>query len=336
MIRLGIITPNATDACSWYRTFGPLTQLSKEIEIDLFHPPKLDWVEAGKMDVCYMQRPYAPEHETAAMILRKAGVPLWVDFDDNLWDVPTWNQAHKHFANEQCQRVLRNVCASAHTISVTTPALAEYIYARTAKIPAIVPNTLQDRFPLKPPTEGKPLVWWRGGKQHKRDHLVVGEMMRAIAEADKEARFLAFGDDPHWTEDPVFSGRLEVVTDALDILFYHEELYRRSPGLLLYGLDDCEFNKSKSTCSWLEATMCGSTVVGPDWVHWKLPGVYPYKAGDTADACRAAVEAYLHGNRGEAWRLSADHLNYHYRTSQANSTRKQIIQSMLASVNKRL
>lgn len=330
--RLGIITPNHTDACSWYRTLGPWLAFEKQNRhVEIVNPPRMDWTEAARLDCLFMQRPYLKEHLLAAQIAAKAGVPVWVDFDDLLWDVPRWNQAYRHFANEECQAVLRQLCQLAYAISCTTEALAREIYLRTGRHAIVVPNALQNRFPLhmpRPQDDAEPTIyWWRGGKQHKRDHEVVFNMFRAVADADPKAQFFLFGDDPWWAEDVTFKGRMEVIPDAVDVLVFHDELCRRRPSVLLYGLNDHVFNECKSACSWLEATMAGSIVVGPNWAEWHRPGIIHYEPGSLDSAAAAAVKAGQ-VNRLELWKQSAEYLE-RYRTDSVNQIRATILHSCI-------
>jgi hypothetical protein len=329
MINLGIITPNPTDACSWYRTMGPWTAFRKQYRnIEITCPPRMDWAEASKIDVAYMQRPYAKDHGISAMILAKAGTPLWVDFDDDLWNVPAWNPAHKHFENAECKRVLKEVCMYAKVISVTTEKLAQVVLCETGREAIVLPNALNDRYPIRPHDPARMCFWWRGGKQHRTDHHWNAILFDEAAKLVPDAEFLIFGDDPFWT-DNLPRGRITVIPEAVDVLPYHEELLRRNPSILLYGLEPCTFNESKSACSWLEATMCGSVVVGPAWDEWKDRGVFGYEPGHESslrDAVRRAVEGRL-----EQHKNASAVLNEKFRLSTVNSKRFQLLTSLVSA-----
>jgi len=329
LINLGIITPNVSDACSWYRTLGPWNAFRKQFKnVNLVIPSRVDWSSAGQIDVAYMQRPFLPEHATTAMILAKSGVPLWIDFDDDLWDVPQWNPASKHFRNEQCGQVLKEVSQWAHTITATTADLASAIADRTGKQVVVVPNALHDRYPLRQPNPDKLIFWWRGGKQHRNDHHMTAVLFDEAAKVPG-AEFWVIGDDPFWT-DRLPTGTVTVVPDALDVVFYHETLLAKNPSILLYGLENCHFNRAKSSCSWLEATMAGSIVVGPRWQEWERPGILHYEPGDEESA-RAAVRLAVEANRGELWKQAAQHLSQHYRLSVVNSRRFNVLRSIVGA-----
>lgn len=330
MINLGIITPNPTDACSWYRTLGPWTAFRKQFKnINIVQPARMDWAEAAKIDVAYMQRPYARDHAVSAMILAKSGIPLWVDFDDDLWNVPAWNPAHKHFENAECKQVLRDVCAHAKVISVTTEALAKMVMERAGRESIVIPNALSDRYPVRPHDPGKLVFWWRGGKQHRSDHYWNSILFDEAAKCAPDAEYLVFGDDPWWT-DRLPKGRATIIPEAVDVLPYHEELLRRNPSILLYGLEPCVFNESKSSCSWLEATMCGSATVGPDWQEWREKGAILYEPGNE-ESLRAAVRKAV-ADRQESHKIAVEALNSKHRLTHANSLRYAVLKSMQATL----
>jgi hypothetical protein len=334
--KVGIITPNDNDACSWYRTMGPWNALTKQYQgIEIVPMPKIDWVLAGRVDVIFMQRPYSAEHVSAATIATKSKVPIWLDWDDDLWEVPRWNPAWKHFMTEACHLALKTVCELARVITVTTEDMAAAIGARTGKTPFVVPNALDDRMPLVQPDPAKNVYWWRGGIQHRMDHVVTAEMFTAVAEADPTAKFLVIGDDPFWTDRPCFKGRMEVIREAIDIVLFHELLCEKNPSVLLYGLDDCAFNHAKSSCSWLEATMCGSIAVGPAFREWERPGILRYEPGNMESARNAALLS-LKVNREEHWKASANELQSQYRLSVVNRRRYDILRSLAAGMGIRI
>src|SRR5574343_176308 len=115
MINVYVHCANSQDPTSWYRAWGTFADIEKRSDIRFYsmdlifrtmttemkkeagRNPKekisyLYWPELLKCDVAFFQR--STEGPTLAMAkdLKKAGVKIWYDLDDNLWEIPATYQ----------------------------------------------------------------------------------------------------------------------------------------------------------------------------------------------------------------------------------------------------
>ena len=270
-------SPSETDACSFYRGVGPLSQLSRRGHITLNKTKEVNWASIAGNDLCFMQRPYAKGHLEIAEIVRRQ-MPLWIDYDDDLFNLPFSNPAYEHFTKNV--ESLTKIINLASIITVTTSALADSIREHLAKdIPIqVLPNAYNDYwFPIEPSSPREKVVYWRGGETHAEDLLSIYGPLVEVASDCPDWTFIFQGMCP-WMFKDTFP--LKWLSSEDIMKFLPSIQHSIKPAIQIVPLADNKFNRSKSNIAWIEGTSAGAAVLAPDWPEWQHPGITNYTDAD--------------------------------------------------------
>jgi len=122
---INIVTDAPNDSTSFYRAHGVFNQIRKKADfnIALFDDKQFGWNSVGKYDLIYLHRPNNAQHVEAAAIAKKNGVPLWIDFDDDIINIPPTNPAYRVFAPNK--QYIKDVVNMADYVTVSTQALKD-------------------------------------------------------------------------------------------------------------------------------------------------------------------------------------------------------------------
>jgi hypothetical protein len=210
------------------------------------------WASFLNVDALFIQRGHMPGALAWCKEALSANVPVWLDYDDPVWDIPPHHPMFQDFhgSRKECAAILR----LANVITVSTPALAEDLKTRTAAKIVVVPNAVDETFRPAAPSKPKDrhLLAWRGGLFHREDV----EIARPLLEhPDIQVQY--FGVPPPWHN--IEKG--DVVWPWMSTPLYLDSLAKSPAAALIVPLVDCPFNRAKSNCSWLEATWAGLATV---------------------------------------------------------------------------
>lgn len=278
--RVGMVVPDYSDACSFYRSYGPWSRLAKHYPIELVHLEKASWVELAQLDLVYLGRPYLEVHAGFAELARLNGVPVWVDFDDLLTGVPESNYAHQFYGKEQ---VTRNIVAAITNSNVLTCAtrglLDEFGKVPGERIKAVIPNACPIGY-YRPYQEkhGKSFrIGWRGGKTHDEDIYTHLEAFDLLLSKNNKYHFYFFGE-PFWMIKRLIPSDRATYIPLQDQYDYFASLHATHLDVLMVPLVDNPFNRAKSNIAYIEGTMAGAHVVAPRLPEWvDLPGCLTYE-----------------------------------------------------------
>ena len=295
-VQVALLLPGPYDATSWYRGAGPWSELARAARqggkagIELRHLSAVGWPDLLSADILYMQRPFKKEHRAVAELAKNCGAKVWVDYDDDLFQVPADNPFH--MAAQESLGEVKACLGMADVLTVSTDALRSSLceQVRDSTRVVVVPNAWNERvLPLvvhraKPPSE--PVnVFWRGSDTHTRDLAEVKDELLALVKMHPDWRWTFMGYRP-WFLDGVPNVMLLPKTDVLS---YMRMLPHRPQDVVIVPLHDCGFNRAKSCIAWMEATQMGAVAVAPDFREWNKPGVVRYAQGDFFEAVQAAA-----------------------------------------------
>lgn len=307
MKTIQVYAPNPTDATSFYRAIGPFQELKKKHGYALQMSRDTNWAVLKGVDVAFIQRPFTDQHVQIVEMCRANGVPVWVDYDDDLYSVPKNNRSHKMYSSQKVQNNISRIITMADKISVSTGYLKSRFTAILAEIKKIhdekevkslynlngdkvrvIENAYDWNFVKKYRSQGllqpKPnkLILWRGSDTHDKDLFLYTEAMAAALEASPDWTWLFVGN-PFWhtierlKSCPSAKPTSVLEIDSLDPADYWKEIYNVSPSLVIVPLEENEFNLSKSNIAWIEANHAGAVCLAPDWEEWRRPGVINYR-----------------------------------------------------------
>lgn len=330
---LGCFIPCSTDATSLYRGVGPLSALRrKHGNLNLCFSDKIDWAVLKLMDGAFIQRPFTADHLKVATMIRRMNLPLWLDYDDLLTDVPEWNPVHGLYSKKQIQENIGELCTMADVISVSTPAIAQELSRYNSKC-LVVPNAYDPGVWKKtPPAPRDPdrglIVLWRGSCTHRVDLNVAANAATNFSGKFEHVTWVFIGDRP-WFVDYMPPART-LHYPAIDPLEYAAFLANLAADLLIVPLVDHPFNRAKSNCAWLEATSSNTAVLAPDFPEWNRPGIATYDpCADTDDFSKQLHDILTCPDLllSEA-QLSWEHISKNLMLEHVNETRLKILDSM--------
>lgn len=305
-MRLTCQMPNPLDATSLYRGLGPLGTLQKDfsaLQVDV--PAQFTWASMKMADVLFLQRPGTADHVKILGLAKAHNLPVWVDFDDDLFCVPQSNPAHKAYSRPEVQNLISDIIARCDALSVSTEFLAERMRSILIRVGngialggetrgmnldprkvVVVPNAydpdIMRPFPQGHAPNPSKLIYWRGSKTHDQDMEVYADALRAAYSRHLDWT-LNFVGEPFWkTIDaidtiPGINPQKFICTEVMPPTDYLDFLSIISPALCIVPLDKIPFNAAKSNISWIEATHAGAVCLAPDWPEWQRPGVINYK-----------------------------------------------------------
>jgi hypothetical protein len=280
MKNLAVICPSQTDATSFYRAVGPLAELRRErSDLALTFINSIDWATLKLCDAVFLQRPFSNNHLMIAELTKRNRLPLWLDFDDDLFCVPAWNPCAAIYNKPEIQKNVATMAALADVITVSTEAIRVKLLPLNKNI-VVVPNAFDarlvgDRLARASDRQG-PLIMWRGSKTHRKDLNVAGESCIQLAQANPNSTWLFLGETP-WFAD-FMPHKQTICAEPIDPIEYWEFLGKTQPTIMIVPLDDCEFNRGKSNICWQEASFAGAATLAPNWTEWQKPGVTNYKS----------------------------------------------------------
>ena len=171
MKKILIFSPTKSDACSFYRgmgVFGFIPQMSSKYTFE-YAPEKVEWSSIIGASLLFMQRPYHDKHLTIAEIAKRQ-MPLWIDFDDALFDVPASNPAYPNYMKPSVQSNMTKLCQMADIITFTSETCRDaFLLAIPTLLNAkchIIPNAYNNYIlPLtQPPAQQEKVIFWRGSE----------------------------------------------------------------------------------------------------------------------------------------------------------------------------
>lgn len=281
--------PNTSDPTSFYRGIGPLSSMRRERpgKLNLAFLKDYNWSSLCLGDGLFLQRPYTGDHKTIIQMAKRQGLPVWVDYDDDLFSVPTDNPSYRIYGDDDTQKTIASCIALADVISVSTEALKEKlerlfkeILKRTSYDIRVVPNGLMTNIVREKPNFGprNPLVFWRGSSTHHRDVMTVSKEIIKVHNEFKEYTWHFIGDRLWFLTDYMKHDET-LVSDPLDTIEYFDHIRKISPKVIIVPLLESSFNRSKSNIAWIEGTYAGALTIAPKQLpEFDRPGVLRYES----------------------------------------------------------
>lgn len=334
-IRVLVITPNPTDATSFYRARGVFPALARDNPgIEFFDSEKLNWEIAIRADIIFLQRPYTEDHVAAAKIVKDCNRALWVDFDDDLFSVPMGNPAYQHYSKEGTRKNIARVTAMADVVTVSTQQLRKKLLGLNKNI-ITIPNAFNDtiiNWRPDPRMERHAIIMWRGSRTHDRDLERYLPQMAQVAEKNPGWQWLFLGE-PSWRVTEVIPPNQRIIMPSIDPMQYWAEIAKIQPIIQIVPLEDNEFNRSKSNIAWIEASYSGAATLAPNWEEWRRKGVVLYDSQeDFGRKLQNMIEQAqaLPRMAHQSW----EDVCAHFLLTRVNANRAQVIRSLAAQERK--
>lgn len=330
MIKIAAAVPGPGDATSLYRACGPFAQLRKMMNLDIVYPDGFFWVTVKSADIVFLQRPCSAEHLKIAQMAKNCNVPLWVDIDDDLFNVPMENPCWESYRDPG----LKNVIAQSLTLADVVTVASEHLklkFLEFNKNVYVIPNAFDDvnlknYDPLSKQINNK-IIYWRGSSSHMKDLMSVTDDIVSIAEAHPDLTWRFAGYFPWFIAERLPTSNIQHVRQ-LDPFEYFQFLKASDHGIAIVPLVDNELNRAKSNIAWQENTLAGAKVLGPYFPEWQIDGIMNYGVNLKFKEALTNLIEYpdLHSERAT---LSLNHIKDYLLLSKVNLLRKDIIYSLL-------
>lgn len=340
MIRVGMHIPGPHDATCWYRASGPLSHLRKKFNGDLHFEriPEWSFSTVQMLDLAFFQRPSTAAELEAIRICRRLNVPVIVDYDDLLFDIPSDNPAYSAYMNRATQETIVTILREASCVWVSTKELKRCIQIKGAPLNErvyVVPNALDDHHLVTgsrglppPPNRRQPAVVWRGSPTHERDVMEYTPEIGEVAMAHPNTSFVFIGYNP-WFLTERLGARQAILSGALPVGEFMDFMHATGAQVGMVPLHESRFNKCKSNIAWLEMSWAGGAVLAPDWEEWHRPGITNYKDAASFKEGLAKLVSAKQDELTELNKLSWNHIVKHQTLSAVNSMRMDTISACL-------
>jgi len=292
MVSLLVSSQDHLSATAFYRTWGVfkyINSMSKTtgVEIEAYQmPKKMDWRVIQTTDIAYFERPFTLDDLNRMSMLKQLGVPLWVDYDDNLMEIQVDNPAHQ-FYQGKTKEIVKECLSLADILTVSTSNLLKHYPHKNSKvIRNALPRELINR-PLK--KEQDNYVSWRGGMSHEGDIYCYWDQ---IKELTKDYMVMFLGATPNFIKYESKKNHNIKIVPPMSLENYFATLMNIHPKAFIVPLDDNEFNKGKSNIAALEALVTGAIAVTPDWQEWGYAGNTVKYNGNLYEATINAMKCY--------------------------------------------
>ncbi len=285
-ISLLTVIPNTGDATSTHRGFTPMIYLKKHLmpHLNLAFDKDVSVDTAIQYDGAFLQRPFdAGSHLALAKILKHVGIPLWCDWDDDLFSVPPVNPSYRIYGQPIVKESVAAIAKLSTIITVSTEELAAVMKKHNSNV-VVVPNATNDWLdPVRKAQKPNKIVMWRGSDTHQQDLLDVSPQILEAARKHPDWVFMFWGYRPNWLIERqpncIFEG-------GVDILSFYRRYQQIAPAVTIVPLEDIPFNHAKSMMAWQQAVQANGVCIAPGghkFREWEKPGCLTYAVGNAED-----------------------------------------------------
>jgi hypothetical protein len=271
MKKILFLLPKLSDACSFYRGAGVATDLRRRgYDIETMDMGcVVDWAFLICYDIIMIQRASSPAIFNVCAQIKRMGVKLWLDYDDNLFCVPLDNPSYLVYSNKEIREAIAGCLTLADMVSVTTEDLRQSYLPYNKNI-MVIPNAHNDNLIKREKRKREKIVLWRGTATHQRDISTYQEAINKVSTHWQDIKFIYVGYVPWFLR----IDKNTAFASAVDTMLYLEQIQVLAPMVMQVPLHDSLFNRCKSNIAAIEGTFAGAACLVPDW--WNIDGCIKY------------------------------------------------------------
>lgn len=332
-MKIKICDPVPDGACCFYRSIGPLSKLSKlDPTISIEHMKNVAWHTISDADILFFERPQDQQYLEAIEMAKNFNIPVWIDFDDDLFSLEKDNPGYQYYSKEKTQNIISKCIKLADVVTVTTESIKD-AFSHLNKNIVVIENALNNyNLPLKKIKNKFKVISWRGSNTHRKDLLSCSESMFKIAKAyEKEWSWVFIGGNA--------SAPLWYITDRIkqhfnlkecDIVTYHKFLRDLKSSIQIVPLIVNKFNMSKSNIAWIEGVFTGASALAPKGLpEFARPGITNYNP-ENEESFGYNLEKLMKDERlrEKNYLTSFDYIQENLLLSTVNKKRLEVIESL--------
>ncbi len=260
--------PTEVGGSFYYRAMSPLTTLQN-------YKPNFQTRITGdeETDIAFFWCPRTDAEFTAIARFAKRKVPVVLDFDDNVFDLPADLPA-KQFFTPQVLLKIKDAITLSSAVLCSTLGLAKEMLWTGGKLHVVENAHDFELFPYQPLPRQQKLILWRGAHGHDRDFATILPELLLLLNDMPEYRVIFAGTAPDGAK--YIKEENKITIPFGHIVDYMRGVQALSPPIMIVPLAQNDHNRLKSNCAWLEGTYFGSAVLAPKLPEFEQPGVTTY------------------------------------------------------------
>lgn len=304
-----VLHPADSGGCGHYRLRQPAKLLAfnhvaqvkeasfflKDEHIAELNPYKFVTQRQTELDQCRELRRYKSSFPN---------IPVQMDLDDLLWQVPPGNGYHKRFSKNNRKAIFENIRYVDIMTASTVPLALEIEKIRRGKV-HVYPNLVSSHFfiPPRPRTRGKLRVGWAGSATHEGD---LSQIKSVVMHTLDMVDWVFMGYCPEWAKGLVEFHPGVVVEE------YMKYLPKLNLDVAVAPLEHNLFNECKSNLKLLEFSAIGVPVITTDiYPYSENPG-FKIKDKNSFKKWMEAIDVYI---RDESLRFNHAVASYNWALS---------------------
>lgn len=326
MIKIKICDVAPRSGCAYYRglgVFNKLRYLDPEIQIE--YTEVVSWTALSDADILFLMRPCEPSYSEAMEIAQSYNIPVWIDFDDCLHEVPPDNPSHEYHKQKHLLENIEYCIKYADVVTFSTQTLKDY-YSKIRTNSIVIENAFNNyNYTLKKTFNDTKIISWRGTNTHRKDLLTQKDGMINISKKYPDWQWVIMGCTPWYVTDYI---KNVAIQENIDIIKYNRFIINLQPGIHLTPLVDSTFNRSKSNISWIESTSVGACNLAPKIPEFEKPGIINYKSEENFEYL---FEKLIKSKkfREDSFKESSDYIEKNLLLSIVNKKRLEIIRGLV-------
>lgn len=341
MIKIQTMYPRKDDATSFYRGVGVMNLLDRiDPNVQIQESNSISWQHLMGVDAVFFQRPYEERHVNASKMCLSNNTPLILDYDDLMSGIPVDNHFHMVNNAKGYKTHVRKVMNMAHGIIFSTELIPLELkkagYLKHDRF-TVIPNSVNDYvFDVKESFNNyNKMIVWRGSASHVVDFKQYVANLEKLIIENEDFSFVFIG---YFPDMKLKKYKNVEAVESLDIMEYHKFMSDLKPSLFYYPLKDVPFNRGKSNCAKLEATLAGAVTCSMDFPEWRWNDNDEFYFGSPREFYKR-MDALINMVRDKDPKIEEEYLfNYQYikdefLLSQNNKDRLDYIKKVIGDYN---
>ena len=212
MKKVYVLSHSAGDACFYYRTQIPFTNLTEKGYSVIVHYDRISKTALEEADIVSFHRTYLRTHTTAMWYAKKMGKKVVYETDDNYLAIPPYNPATITIGPHTDD--IEHQLKMADIVTVSTVPLKKSLSEFNSNI-AVLPNCFEPKYgkvdlngvristhpddteisvaEATSRCQGRQVICWAGSETHKQDLELIAPVLSKIAKDFPNTMFVFFG-----------------------------------------------------------------------------------------------------------------------------------------------
>jgi hypothetical protein len=284
-------------------------------------------IDPDDSNVLFFERPQWSADIRMLKQWRKAGKKIWVDHDDNVFQLPVYNPLKDFY--DSCRENIVEALQIADVVTTCSESTAKEwrrVCGNSDKVKILPVRYDETLWPIQNRSQNK-IIAWRGSNTHRGDLESVQDDLIMFCAENPDWTMIFFGSGHEWLAEKI--KRAQFVS-TLDFESYKYALNIAAPSIMFIPWVPNVFNAGKSEIAWYEATAAGAVFVCARWGQYaNIPAVHYNGKTSAYDALCIAKNNVVQSD--SLWQMSVHKmLDGEYNIKHATKIRESILRGLLS------